>query len=148
MMALSVIRSHVCKDMLDTNCIESSVGRLRPPVETRMFELSTLATLSLVRSWMYLSHDYPALRLWLNPPVRITGLLNILTATGFLLVELQSIYLFIFCFLMPRLRLWKFPVKLALQLLAYPTAKATRDPSHICNLQRSSRQRWIFNPLS
>ena len=31
---------------------------------------------------------------------------------------------------------------------AYPTATATRDPSHICNLQQSSWQYQILNPLS
>ena len=33
-----------------------------------------------------------------------------------------------------------------LQLLA--TATATPDPSHICDLRQSLRQRWILNPLS
>ena len=27
-------------------------------------------------------------------------------------------------------------------------ATATLDPSHVCNLHHSSRQRWILNPLS
>jgi len=31
-----------------------------------------------------------------------------------------------------------------LQLPAYATARATRDPSHICNLHHSSRQCQIF----
>ena len=35
-----------------------------------------------------------------------------------------------------------------LQLLAYATATATPDLSHVCNLHHSSQQRWIFNPLS
>ena len=39
-------------------------------------------------------------------------------------------------------------IKSELQLLAYPTATATRDLSHICNLHHSSRQCWILNPLS
>ena len=43
----------------------------------------------------------------------------------------------------PRLR-----VKLELQLLAYTTSIATRDPSHMCNLHRSSWQCQILNPLS
>ena len=34
-------------------------------------------------------------------------------------------------------------IKLELQLLAYPTATARWDPSHICH--HSSRQRWILN---
>ena len=33
-------------------------------------------------------------------------------------------------------------------LLAYTTATATWDLSHICDLHLSSRQRWILNPLS
>ena len=39
-------------------------------------------------------------------------------------------------------------VELELQLLAYTMAAATRDPSHICDVHRSSWQRWIFVPLS
>ena len=35
-----------------------------------------------------------------------------------------------------------------LQLPAYTTATAMQDPSHICNLHHSSRQRQILNPLS
>ena len=38
-------------------------------------------------------------------------------------------------------------VKLELQLPAYTTATTTWDPSHICNLHRSSRQCRILNPL-
>ena len=34
-----------------------------------------------------------------------------------------------------------------LQLLAYTTATATSDPSHICDLHCSSRQHWISHPL-
>ena len=39
-------------------------------------------------------------------------------------------------------------VQSELQLLAYATATATRDPSHICNLHHSSWRCWILNPLS
>ena len=39
-------------------------------------------------------------------------------------------------------------VELELWLLAYTTATAMWDPSHICKLLHSSRQRWIFKPLS
>ena len=39
-------------------------------------------------------------------------------------------------------------VKLELQLLVYTTATTTLDPSCICDLLHSSRQRWIFNQLS
>ena len=39
-------------------------------------------------------------------------------------------------------------VESELQLLAYATATATWDPSHICDLHHSSWQRWILNPLS
>ena len=34
-----------------------------------------------------------------------------------------------------------------LQLLAYVTATATPDPSHICDLHDSSQQHRILNPL-
>ena len=39
-------------------------------------------------------------------------------------------------------------VKSELQLVAYTTATATQDLSHICNLHRSSWQCWIPNTLS
>ena len=37
--------------------------------------------------------------------------------------------------------------ELQLQMLAYVTATATPDPSHICNLHCSLGQCWILNPL-
>ena len=43
----------------------------------------------------------------------------------------------------PRLR-----VQLELQLLAYTTATATPDPSHVCHLHHRSRQCWILDLLS
>ena len=58
---------------------------------------------------------------------------------------------FFFCFLGPHPRnmeVSRLGVRSELQLLAYATALPTRDLSHICSLQHSSRQRWIFNPLS
>ena len=39
-------------------------------------------------------------------------------------------------------------VKLELQLLAYATATAMRDLSHICDPHHSSQQHWIPDPLS
>ena len=39
-------------------------------------------------------------------------------------------------------------VQSELQLLAYTTATATPDPSRICNLNYSSRQHRVLNPLS
>ena len=39
-------------------------------------------------------------------------------------------------------------VESELQRQAYTTATATPDPSHICDLHHSSRQRPILNPLS
>ena len=35
-----------------------------------------------------------------------------------------------------------------LHLLASTTATATQDPSRVCDLDHSSRQHWILNPLS
>ena len=61
-------------------------------------------------------------------------------------------YLFIiFCFL--GLQVWhmevpRLGVKSKLQLQAYTTATAPRDPSCTCNLLYSSRQPRILNPLS
>ena len=57
-----------------------------------------------------------------------------------------------FCLFWPYLRhmeVFKLVVESELQLMAYTTATATRDPSHICDdLYHSSRQCWILNPLS
>ena len=39
-------------------------------------------------------------------------------------------------------------VESELQLMAYAAATAMPDPSHVCDLQHSSRQRRILNPLS
>ena len=39
-------------------------------------------------------------------------------------------------------------VESELQLLAYATATAMLDPSHICDLHRSFKQCQILNPLS
>ena len=39
-------------------------------------------------------------------------------------------------------------IELELQLLAYTTATATEDLSHVCDLHHSSRQHQILNPLS
>ena len=39
-------------------------------------------------------------------------------------------------------------VEVDLQLPTYTTATATQDLSRVCNLHRSSWQRWILNPLS
>ena len=38
-------------------------------------------------------------------------------------------------------------VESELQLLAYVTAIATQDPSHVCNLYHSLQQRWMLNPV-
>ena len=39
-------------------------------------------------------------------------------------------------------------VQQELQLPAYTTATATRDPSHVCDLHHSSQQNRTLNPLS
>ena len=39
-------------------------------------------------------------------------------------------------------------LKLGLKSELHLPATATRDPSHVCDLHHSSRQRWILNPLS
>ena len=67
-----------------------------------------------------------------------------------------QIFFFLFiAFLGPHPRHMEVPglrVELELQLLLYTTATApattTWDPSHVCDLHHSSRQRWIPDPLS
>ena len=64
---------------------------------------------------------------------------------------LSFFFFFCFCFLGPHLQHMEVPrlaVKSELQLPAYITATATWDPSHVCDLHRSSCQRWLLNPLS
>ena len=71
-----------------------------------------------------------------------------------LLMNVQLFHLFIyfnFTFLGPHSQHMEVPklgVTLELQLPAYATATATRDPSHVCYLHHSSRQCWILSPLS
>ena len=68
-------------------------------------------------------------------------------------------FFFFFCLLLLLLLLFLGPlprhmevprlgVELELQPPAYARATATRDPSRVCNLHHSSRQRRIVNPLS
>ena len=61
------------------------------------------------------------------------------------------IYKFTFLFLWPYLQHIEVPrlgVESELQQLAYTTATAMLDLSHICDVHHSSWQRWILNPLS
>ena len=56
---------------------------------------------------------------------------------------------FLFLGLYPRhMEVPRLGVKLELQLLAYTTATATPDLSHICDPYHSSWQHWILNSLS
>ena len=60
-------------------------------------------------------------------------------------------FIFIFCILglhSQHMEVPRLGVELELQLLAYTTAKATRDLRRICNLHHSSPQCQILNPLS
>ena len=64
-------------------------------------------------------------------------------------VPLPGLYLLIF--LGPHLRHMEVPrlgVESELQPLAHATATASRDGSHLCDLQDSSWQHWILNPQS
>ena len=65
--------------------------------------------------------------------------------------SLLFIYLFIYCFLGLPLRHMEVPrlgVESELQLLVYATATATWDPSCVCNLYHTTRQRRIPNHLA
>ena len=57
---------------------------------------------------------------------------------------------YLFIFLGPHLRHMEVPrlgVQSELQLPGYTTVTAMQDPSHICDLHHSSRNRQILNPL-
>ena len=61
------------------------------------------------------------------------------------------LFLFRIFFVGPHLRhmeVLRLEVKSELQLPAYTTATATPDPSHVCDLHHSSRQRQILKPMS
>ena len=63
---------------------------------------------------------------------------------------LSFFFFFLVCFSGPHLRHMEVPrlgVESELQLPAYTTATATRDPSHVCHLHHSSQQHGILNPL-
>ena len=62
-----------------------------------------------------------------------------------------QVFFFFFFFLGPHLQHMDIPglgVELELHLQAYSTVTVKQDPSRICDLCRSLRQRHIFNPLS
>ena len=64
--------------------------------------------------------------------------------------QYMNMKLFIFVFLGPHPKHMDVPrlgVESEPQLPAYTTAAATQDPSHVCDLHRSSRQSWILDPL-
>ena len=70
-----------------------------------------------------------------------------------LFLKLYEVFFFFFflVFLGPHPQYMEVPrlgVESELQLLAYTTATATRDPSRICNLHHSSQQHHILNALS
>ena len=48
---------------------------------------------------------------------------------------------------MQHMEVLRLGVESDLQLLAYTTATATWDPSHVCSLHHSSQQHRILNPL-
>ena len=69
----------------------------------------------------------------------------------FLFIVFSIMFLSFFVFLGPYQQPMEVPnlaVKSELKPLAYTTATATRDPSHVCSLHHSARQRRIPDPLS
>ena len=61
------------------------------------------------------------------------------------------VFCFVFCFLglhPQHMEIPRLGAELEQQPLAYTTATATPDLSHVCDLHQSSRQRQILNPLS
>ena len=74
---------------------------------------------------------------------------------GYLLLLLLFFFFFFFflsfCYFfgpLPRhMKVPRLGVELELEPLAYASATATGDPSHVCNLYNSSQPRRIFNAL-
>ena len=61
------------------------------------------------------------------------------------------LFIYLFCFLGPHPQHMEVPwpeVESKLQLPAYTTATAARDPSHIFDLHHSSQKRQILNPMN
>ena len=77
--------------------------------------------------------------------LRLTPALPSLSISGFLCLFFS--FLFFLGLSQRHMGVPRPGVKSELQLPAYTTAPATWDPSHICNLHHSSRQRLILNPL-
>ena len=74
------------------------------------------------------------------------------TESGFHFILFYCAFVFCFCFFL-ELHPWHMEVpslgvKLELQLLAYTTATAMQDLSHVFDLHHRLRQCWILNPLS
>ena len=69
-------------------------------------------------------------------------------------IQRSKIFLFFFSFFvfsglhLLHVEVPRLGIKSELQPLAYITATATPDLSHVCNLRHSSQQRRILNPLS
>ena len=60
-----------------------------------------------------------------------------------------QVFLFIFIFFFKAtMEVPRLGVESGLQLLAYTTARATWDPSRVCDLHHSSQQRWVLNSAS
>ena len=78
--------------------------------------------------------------------------IHLLMDIWLLRIMLRQIFVYkFFCFLGPHPQPMEVPrlrVKLELQLPAYTTATATRDPSCVCEVHHSSQQCWILNPQS
>ena len=65
--------------------------------------------------------------------------------------QLFFLFVCLFCFLGPypwHMEVPRLGIQSELQLLAYTTATATRDPSRICDLHHSSQPHQIPDPLS
>ena len=103
--------------------------------------------------------DHPTKNLYQNLYVRVlqrnrTNIIytynHVRVCVHVCMISFKELAIFFF-FLGPCLWYMKVPrlgVETELQMLAYTTATATLDPSHICDLHHSSRQHRVLNPLS
>ena len=124
-----------------------------PPAPGLVFIHSSPGTLALVITTGYIYIYISRLRLSRRYPVCLS--LKLTKPVKLLQPSLLHVFCFLFLsfclFLEPLSRHMEVPrpgIQSELKPPAYTRATATPDPSRVCDPNHSSRQRWIFNPLT